>query len=98
MDKFDKIYEDTIPSNYILDRNSVLECMKKSYDLGVSEERKRLKDIKSSYDLGVSEERKRLKDIKSSYDAIIDEIIDDPRCDTVKSISIENKKKNYGLL
>ena len=80
MDKFDKIYEDTIPSNYILDRNSVLECMKKSYDLGVSEE------------------RKRLKDIKSSYDAIIDEIIDDPRCDTVKSISIENKKKNYGLL
>jgi hypothetical protein len=79
MDKLDKIYEDTILSNYILDKRSVLECMKKSYDLGVFEE------------------RKRLNEIKSSYDAIIDEIIDDRRCNTVKSISIENKKKIYGL-
>jgi hypothetical protein len=80
MNKFEKIYEDTIPSNYILDKDSVLECMKKSYELGVNEE------------------RKRLNDIKSSYESIIDDIIDDPRCDTVKSISIENKKRNYGLI
>jgi hypothetical protein len=80
MDKFDKIYEDTIPSNYILDRNSVLECMKKSYDLGVSDE------------------RKKLKEARASYEFIIDDITNDLRCNTVKSISIENKKNNYGLV
>ena len=75
MNKFEKIYEENIHSNVILDKDSVLKCMMLAYEMGVDES-------KQKYD-----------SMKNSYESIIEDLIDDPRCPTVKMISTYNKNK-----
>jgi hypothetical protein len=75
MDKFKKIYEENIPSNIIVDKESIMNCMEMAYKMGVI-------DTESKYDK-----------IKVGYESIIEDLVDDSRCVTVKTISTYNKKK-----
>jgi hypothetical protein len=75
MNKFEKIYEQIIPSNVIVDKDSIIKCMEMAYEMGVDES-------KQKYD-----------NMKNSYESIIEDLIDDRRCPTVKMISSYNKSK-----
>lgn len=75
MDKFEKIYDELIPSNIIVDKDSIMKC------------------IEIAYNMGVLETEKKFSGIKNTYDSIIEDLIDDPRCETVKQISVYNKKR-----
>lgn len=45
MTKFEKIYEDIIPSNVIVDKESILKCMSFAYSLGVSDTKKKYESL-----------------------------------------------------
>lgn len=80
MDKFLKIYEENIPSNVIVDRDSIMNCME------------------IAYEMGVSETEKKYQHMKNGYETIIEDLVDDSRCVTAKSISVYNKKKTLTTL
>jgi hypothetical protein len=75
MNKFEKIYEEIIPSNVIVDKDSIIKCMEMAYEMGIN-------DSKKKHNV-----------MKDNYESIIEDLISDPRCPTVKMISTYNKNK-----